>query len=350
MLSIGSQLVRRSLTSTGRPTGRSFFLPQRPSRVLQYPFCSHYFHSVNRRRNFTKAFGGGRNRLNEIAIGNELFSNSARKDANSLTSKIGIRRVSTITSSLPAEPPRRSLPVRILIFIAIACIAYLGGYVVGAASLLKTYYFMIYPPTDEETLVLFNPASEDPAFEINATILNHPLTQALHADPKFIASRPHLKIPAVLRRANFTGGTLMGEDKIPAPPLTFSTSDGTESVSIQYLGAALCGHPGVVHGGMLATLLDEGLARCCFPGMPNKVAVTASLKVDYRKPCMAQQYVVLKAKTTKFEGRKAWVTGRLETLPLDGSQGQLLAEAEALFIEPRNAAVNRGSDAVKGTG
>jgi hypothetical protein len=49
--------------------------------------------------------------------------------------------------------------------------------------------------------------------------------------------------------------------------------------------------------------------------------------------------VVLRAETTKFEGRKAWVKGRLETLPPDGSQGDLLVEAEALFIEPRNAAI-----------
>jgi len=124
---------------------------------------------------------------------------------------------------------------------------------------------------------------------------------------------------------------------MPVPPLVFGTKDGTELVQILYVGDALCGHPGLIHGGMLATLMDEGLARCCFPGLPNKVGVTASLKIDYRTPCKAGQYIVLKCETTKFEGRKAWVKGRIESLPTDGSKEQLIIEGEALFIEPRNA-------------
>lgn len=103
------------------------------------------------------------------------------------------------------------------------------------------------------------------------------------------------------------------------------------------MGPALCGHPGIVHGGLLATLLDEGLARTCFPALPNKVGVTASLKIDYRVPCPANSYVVLKARTTKVEGRKAWVKGWIELLGEDDGTGLVLAEAEALFIEPKNA-------------
>jgi acyl-coenzyme A thioesterase PaaI-like protein len=195
---------------------------------------------------------------------------------------------------------------------------------------------ILHPPTDEETLLLFDPPEEDSAYAINQHIINHSLTKSLELDSKFTAARPHLKIPESLRAHNFTGGILLGEDKIPVPPLQFSTKDGSEFVSLQYLGVALCGHPGIVHGGLLATLMDEGLARCCFAALPNKVGVTASLKIDYRKPCMAGQYVVLKAETTKVDGRKAWVKGRLETLPDEGV-GELLVEAEALFIEPRQA-------------
>lgn len=194
-------------------------------------------------------------------------------------------------------------------------------------------------PTDEETLALVAPSPNDPAYEINQTILNHPLSKALFANPKFQASRPHLKIPPSLRVNSFTAGTLIGPELMPVPALVFGTKDGTEMVQIVYLGPALCGHPGLIHGGMLATLMDEGLARCCFPGLPNKVGVTASLKVDYRTPCKAGQYIVMKCTTEKFEGRKAWVRGRIETLPTDGSEGVLITEGEALFIEPRNAAM-----------
>jgi len=85
-------------------------------------------------------------------------------------------------------------------------------------------------------------------------------------------------------------------------------------------------------------MLDEGLARCCFAALPNKIGVTANLNVNYRNPAPASTFVVLRCRTTKVEGRKAWVEGRIETLVGEGEKPVLLAEATALFIEPRQAA------------
>jgi acyl-coenzyme A thioesterase PaaI-like protein len=245
-----------------------------------------------------------------------------------------------------ADPkPNRSLPRRLLTLLALSITCTALGFAMTTAPAFETANEILSPPTDEETLSLYAPAHDDPVAEINRHILNHPLTLKLTADPKYRASRPHMKIPLSLRPHNFTGGTLLGEHKIAVPPLTFTSGTADLDhlpvmISIQHLGLALCGHPGIVHGGLLATLLDEGLARCCFPALPNKVGVTASLKIDYKRPCLAGQYVVLKAETIKVDGRKAWVKGRLETLPEDGSEGVILVEAEALFIEPRQAAVS----------
>ncbi|KAF2761857.1 Thioesterase/thiol ester dehydrase-isomerase [Pseudovirgaria hyperparasitica] len=210
----------------------------------------------------------------------------------------------------------------------------------AAAPALQTAIEIASPPSDEETLTLFAPEPSSKAEEVNNYIFAHPVVGLLLADSAYCASRPHLKIPPSLRPHNLTGGTLLGQDRIAVPPLAFTTSDGSRFASVQYLGPALCGHPGLIHGGLLATLLDEGLARCCFPALPNKVGVTASLKIDYRKPCKAEQYVILRAETTKVEGRKAWVKGRIETL-VDETKGEVpevLVEAEALFVEPRQAA------------
>ena len=208
----------------------------------------------------------------------------------------------------------------------------------AGAPAIESIRALANPPSDEETLTLFTPPTAEVA-EIEKSIFAHTFTKGLLDDPTYVASRPHLKIPEKLRAQNLTGGTLLGTDKIAVPPLQFSTADGSKFVSIQYLGSALCGHPGIVHGGLLGTLLDEGLARCCFPALPNKVGVTASLNITYKAPCMANQVVVLVAETTKVEGRKAWVKGRLETLPKTEEEKPLvLTEAEALFIEPRQAA------------
>lgn len=209
----------------------------------------------------------------------------------------------------------------------------------AGAPAIESLKDLANPPSDEETLTLFSPSTTEVA-QIEQSIFSHPLTKSLLEDPKYIASRPHLKIPEGLRSQNLTGGTLLGPDKIAVPPLQFTTVDGSSYVSLQYVGPALCGHPGIVHGGLLATLLDEGLARCCFPALPNKVGVTASLNMTYKAPCMAGQVIVLRAETTKVEGRKAWVKGRLETLADESKDEKsvVLTEAEALFIEPRQAA------------
>lgn len=111
-------------------------------------------------------------------------------------------------------------------------------------------------------------------------------------------------------------------------------------MAISYLGSDLCGHPGIVHGGLIATILDEGLARCCFAALPNKVGVTARLLINYRAPVPAGSYVVLRAKTTDVDGRKAWVEGRIESLVAEGEKPTVYAEATALFIEPRKVAVS----------
>ncbi|KAJ8108275.1 hypothetical protein OPT61_g8281 [Boeremia exigua] len=238
----------------------------------------------------------------------------------------------------PPTATKRPLYVRLPIALALTLFTFAAGFTMAGAPAIESLRALANPPSDEETLTLFTPSTAEVA-EIEKSILTHALTKSLLEDPTYIASRPHLKIPEQLRAQNLTGGTLLGADKIAVPPLQFSTADGSRFVSIQYLGSALCGHPGIVHGGLLGTLLDEGLARCCFPALPNKVGVTASLNITYKAPCMANQIVVLVAETTKVEGRKAWVKGRLETLPKEeGEKPVVLTEAEALFIEPRQAA------------
>lgn len=126
----------------------------------------------------------------------------------------------------------------------------------------------------------------------------------------------------------------------------------------------MCGHNGIIHGGLLATILDEAVARpvslhtCldwsgsslrymptyyqAFFLVPNRVAMTAYLNVRYKAPTYADQFVVVRVRGDRAEGRKAWVSGRIETL-----DGQLLVEADALYVEPKNAWALAQTSAVK---
>lgn len=226
----------------------------------------------------------------------------------------------------------------------------LGSFLVGGYLALSyappflTPLIMGSAPTNEDTLKWEAP--DEFTREIDEHIKNCITAQELRKNPDWIESRPHLKIPAEIRSHNLTGGTLAGPTKIVVPPYFFNKKGGEQMVCIFYVGTDLSGHPGIVHGGFLATMLDEGLARCAFPAMPNQVGVTASLNINYRKPTMAGQYLVLVASTTKVEGRKAWAVGHIESLEdFDGREpgapSKPLVEAEALFIEPKHAKVGQ---------
>jgi 3'-phosphoadenosine 5'-phosphosulfate synthase len=195
-------------------------------------------------------------------------------------------------------------------------------------------------PTNAETLSLYQ-APDDFSKEVDEHIKNCALAQELRADPRFTESRPHLKVPEAVRAHNLTAGTLQGPGMIVVPPYQWNEEGGKSMVCIFYLGTDVSGHPGLVHGGLLATMLDEGLARCAFPAMPNKVGVTANLQINYRKPTQAGQFLVLRAKTTKVEGRKAWSEGWIESLEVPaGETPEKLVEASALFVEPKHVKVS----------
>ena len=209
----------------------------------------------------------------------------------------------------------------------------------SVAPAYQTVSGLMTPITDEDTLSMFVPETpEEQAVE--DFINNHPLAKQLRENPNFTESRPPLKIPPSYRSHNLTGGTLLGPGCVIVPPFAWNEAGGKSYVQICHLGENLCGYPGIIHGGFLATMLDEGLARTCFAALPNKVGMTANLNINYRAPAAANQYVVLRGTTTKVEGRKAWVEGRIETLVGEGETPVVLADATALFISPKQGAVS----------
>jgi len=190
------------------------------------------------------------------------------------------------------------------------------------------------------------------------------------AIPKWKESRPYANYPEEKRIHSLTAGTLAGPGKLAVPPLVFSTRDDSESIIILHLGRSMCGHDGIIHGGLVGTVLDETLARTAILSLPAQVGVTANLNINYRYPTFADQFVVIRSKLIKQEGRKAWVEARMEELPAhphshhshreDGSEkgeretqggeqhvesegGRLLADATALFVQPKMAQILNNS-------
>jgi hypothetical protein len=124
---------------------------------------------------------------------------------------------------------------------------------------------------------------------------SHPVVQALRSQKYLIESRPHWAIPDRDIPHNLTGGTLRGLGRMSVAPIAFSDGEGLEFYAVLHVGRDLCGPTkGVVHTGVLATIVDESLARCCFPALPNRIGVTANLNITYDHPLPADSYILVK--------------------------------------------------------
>lgn len=131
----------------------------------------------------------------------------------------------------------------------------------------------------------------------------------------------------------------------PVSPTAY-TPDQPEAEELRLfflLGSDLNGYPGILHGGIVATLLDEatGLllslnghvgdastreAKDAQPG-----PVTAYLNTRFLQPVVTPGAVLVTARMLEVKENRKW---RIEGVVRDG-EGTVLAEAEALYIRPR---------------
>ncbi|MGE5222246.1 MAG: PaaI family thioesterase, partial [Omnitrophica WOR_2 bacterium] len=96
------------------------------------------------------------------------------------------------------------------------------------------------------------------------------------------------------------------------------------------------GYPGVVHGGIVAAMLDEIAGRSMMGGDPPRFMFTARLDIRYRRNVPVAQPLVLTGKAGSSKGRTATATGRI-----CDSEGNLLAEAEALLVNVPDEMVDK---------
>jgi len=88
------------------------------------------------------------------------------------------------------------------------------------------------------------------------------------------------------------------------------------------------GYPGVVHGGIVASMLDEILGRAAMETDSDRFMMTAKLEIRYRQPIPIGVPLRLVGRLVSRRGRAANATGQI-FLP-DGTVG---AEAEALLVD-----------------
>jgi uncharacterized protein (TIGR00369 family) len=87
-----------------------------------------------------------------------------------------------------------------------------------------------------------------------------------------------------------------------------------------------CGFPNVLHGGLVATLLDETMGWAANRAM-SRMTLTAEMTVRYLKSVPGDAPVHVHAEITKSHRRMCRTVGRVQS-----AEGEVFATAEARFL------------------
>jgi acyl-coenzyme A thioesterase PaaI-like protein len=108
--------------------------------------------------------------------------------------------------------------------------------------------------------------------------------------------------------------------------LDFDYQPDTKSVICRLnLPTRFQGATGFAHGGIIATLLDEAMAKV--NGKGGIKAVTMQLEVFYRKMVPLETDLILRGNRTRQKGQKIYLRSQLLS-----TEGTLLAEARGVFF------------------
>ena len=91
------------------------------------------------------------------------------------------------------------------------------------------------------------------------------------------------------------------------------------------LGVAFEGPPGCVHGGIIATLLDEAMSKLNRP--LEVIAMTRHMEVDYLRPVPLGVELTIVGHHVRREGRKLFHTAQIL-----GPDGKVLATSRGVFV------------------
>ena len=105
------------------------------------------------------------------------------------------------------------------------------------------------------------------------------------------------------------------------------TTDGEVIVAEYTPDERFQGFPGVLHGGVLATMLDEALSRAAV--FAGQWMMTARLEIRYRRAAPVGQALRIVAQPTRVRARLVSATG---SVSLASDPSVVYAEAEGVFM------------------
>jgi uncharacterized protein (TIGR00369 family) len=108
--------------------------------------------------------------------------------------------------------------------------------------------------------------------------------------------------------------------------LEFERDDARQRIVGRFrLGHEYQGGSGFLHGGIIALLLDEAMGKAA--RFHSEHAVTAELRVEYKRPIPADEEIVVEGFVARRDGRQLYHEGEIRT-----AAGVLLARGEGRFV------------------
>jgi uncharacterized protein (TIGR00369 family) len=118
----------------------------------------------------------------------------------------------------------------------------------------------------------------------------------------------------------------------PANPaglhLKFLLAEDKSVVCLATIPDSFEGPPGYVHGGVIATLLDEAMSKSV--RALGFTCMTRQMAIEYLRPVPSCAPIRVEGRVLRSEGRKHWTEAKILN-----AEGAVLAEGKGLFIEVR---------------
>ena len=118
--------------------------------------------------------------------------------------------------------------------------------------------------------------------------------------------------------------SLVGGLSHPAAPQLVMTVDADQATGEVVVGPLFQGGPGLVHGGVIALLIDHAMG--CVAAQPDRPAMTVKLEVRYRRPTPLGVPLTVSARLQRSDGRQL----RLSASIVAG--GEVTVEADGVFL------------------
>jgi uncharacterized protein (TIGR00369 family) len=119
-----------------------------------------------------------------------------------------------------------------------------------------------------------------------------------------------------------------GEANSAGLHLEFFLAEDGSVVSLPTIPDNFEGPTGFLHGGIIATLLDETMSKAV--RARGLTAMTRQMEVDYLRPVPSGEPIRIEGRVVRNEGRKHWTEARI----LNG-KAATLASSKGLFVEIR---------------